>query len=650
MNATLNDVVIALNRISEQFNVEKGYKSEYDKAHKDKEPSSTLSTKEKLRYTSIARQFEKVLGISKLADTLSVLNKTLLEKEKEQEESTHALSVTLKNLNTTLSSQRKAQEEATRASHIARHRSTPTSNTSRAPEDTALTTLGKILNTLKLGALLGIIGGLSTIASTMLKVGPVYGIAQFVGKYASMGSLYLIITSAIKFINLITFPFKALYHFFAEQGPKALGKIGIFIKKADKYIAEKFPSLFKFLVRGETFSKSLSRTITLGVEMLADKFPRFFQFFEKTKSFFKPVSEILGKGSKFLLEKIPKFLFPFLGKSLKALKWLPFGLGSAISFYFAWNRFKQGDITGGFIEIASGIASLFPFAGTAISVGLDMINLYRDLSGKSAAEAAKQTSTKTWLKEKMVALGDYLAKNSENWPIFGPLIKAYNHFKEKRWSEGVDSLISIIPGVGWLKDFFKKEKTSTTENDYTGRSFSDVIKDSFNWLFDGKDSKFFDFEKSKETVLAIKEKISGLVGKIKDFVGNVVSSASEVLTGLISTNSDMSMQFINVLTKIKPSIDKASKDLQLAITSSIKEQLNALSQLEAILYMQKDILEDNRSLLREIASNTRNLSSSPPVLSNVNNTPNIREERSFTRRSYINDVRSMNAVVRESLA
>jgi hypothetical protein len=74
----------------------------------------------------------------------------------------------------------------------------------------------------------------------------------------------------------------------------------------------------------------------------------------------------------------------------------------------------------------------------------------------------------------------------------------------------------------------------------------------------------------------------------------------------MSPDGDMSMQFINTLTKLKPSIEKVGKELQLTFTSSLKENLNALNQIEAVLYMQKDILDENRSLLREIANNTRN--------------------------------------------
>ena len=650
-NTSINDVVDVLLNISRQLDVATGLNSQYAQDNKQQEEEKveqvvrpTLTSDEKKRYANIARQFEVVLGVGALRHTLQALNSTLTD-------------------------QQKAASNAERASHIARHRAVATTAPTNQPTTSPgmLSGMGSWIKSLGLGALLSLVGGIGIVASTMMQVGPLYGILQNVAKYASLTGMKGIVVAAGKFLRVLTAPFQMLSHLFTG---KSLGK----------------------LVEG-------------GAMKL---------------------------GGKFLLEKFPT-IFKFLGKGLKFLKPIPI-LGSLISFYFAWDRFKKGDVTGGIIDVISGIASLFPGVGTALSIGLDMINLYRDLSGKSAQEAAVQSPSKTWLKDKMNKLGEFVSTTCYDWPIIGPLIRAYEHFKADNWIQGINSLVHFIPAIGWIADFFVKEQDPRTGQQYTGKSFTDVIKQAWRssvdlmknipiignlltavdyfidgkfdlglqaldgiipgignvikfltpstetqqqlktlatavgtnvksfatwtleklglgWLLDGTSDSLFDAESSKLVVSFIKDKVSELYGKIKDFFTSMVSSAGDILKNLMGSDGDFSMQFINVLTKIKPSIDKASREIQLTFTSSLKEQLNALAQIEAILFMQKEILEDNRALLREIVTNTRNTISSSPMTSNYNGlSPVTREERSFTRRSYINDVRSMNAVVRESLA
>lgn len=56
------------------------------------------------------------------------------------------------------------------------------------------------------------------------------------------------------------------------------------------------------------------------------------------------------------------------------------GVGLALGGYDAYERAKEGDYVGAGISGLSGIASLFPLVGTAISLGLAGVNLYRDLN------------------------------------------------------------------------------------------------------------------------------------------------------------------------------------------------------------------------------------------------------------------------------
>ena len=74
---------------------------------------------------------------------------------------------------------------------------------------------------------------------------------------------------------------------------------------------------------------------------------------------------------------------------MKSLKFLPV-IGSIISLYSAYTRFKTGDWVGGLVDGGAAIAGLVPGIGTAISWGLTLFNAGRDLSG--ATEERKKMS------------------------------------------------------------------------------------------------------------------------------------------------------------------------------------------------------------------------------------------------------------------
>jgi hypothetical protein len=64
-------------------------------------------------------------------------------------------------------------------------------------------------------------------------------------------------------------------------------------------------------------------------------------------------------------------------------KQLPFGIGTVVSLGSAASRLAGGDFTGAGLDVGSAIASPFPGLGTPISLGLDGINLVRDLTSES---------------------------------------------------------------------------------------------------------------------------------------------------------------------------------------------------------------------------------------------------------------------------
>ena len=153
-------------------------------------------------------------------------------------------------------------------------------------------------------------------------------------------------------------PLKGLLNILSKGG--IIGGVKLFQKMAGKQLAT-FTGLFAKLIPTDLFA---------GVIKKAKGF-----LGSITKFLLKPFAKIAGKGgAKSLFGDIGKLF----GKILKPLlKRIP-GIGSLISWGFAISRFKSGDIVGGLIDVASGIATLFPGIGTGISIGLDVLNAFLD--------------------------------------------------------------------------------------------------------------------------------------------------------------------------------------------------------------------------------------------------------------------------------
>ena len=95
-------------------------------------------------------------------------------------------------------------------------------------------------------------------------------------------------------------------------------------------------------------------------------------------------------------------ILKLLGTGLKAIAKRAPIIGALISFKDAYDRIKGGDLMGGLISIGSGIASFFPGIGTAISIGLDVLNMFLD----KKTEGGKTS--------KLSAIGDLLSSIVEN--------------------------------------------------------------------------------------------------------------------------------------------------------------------------------------------------------------------------------------------
>jgi hypothetical protein len=136
-----------------------------------------------------------------------------------------------------------------------------------------------------------------------------------------------------KIMSSLSSLFSPLTNLFSGAGAGPIGKVGKFIGSI-----------------GKTFSKVLGTAFT----------------------------KLLGGGLKVIAKRIPL-------------------IGSLISFKDAYDRIKGGDLIGGLISIGSGIASIFPGIGTAISIGLDVLNMFLDR--KAADPNSAVSKIKNFIKD-----------------------------------------------------------------------------------------------------------------------------------------------------------------------------------------------------------------------------------------------------------
>lgn len=130
------------------------------------------------------------------------------------------------------------------------------------------------------------------------------------------------------------------------------------------------------------------------------------------------------KTFKSLIPKIAGRLFSGMGAA--AMKGIPL-IGSALSFYFAWDRFEKGDVAGGIIDLVGGVANLLEFTPLAplalpLSLGAAALNGFLDY----------KTAGKTTEEAQSIKM-DYMGKIVEfiqEIPIVGGLIKFGRGFYE----------------------------------------------------------------------------------------------------------------------------------------------------------------------------------------------------------------------------
>ena len=152
------------------------------------------------------------------------------------------------------------------------------------------------------------------------------------------------------------------------QGPGVLGNTLNLVGKIFATIGQNYITKIgnKLLSLGDNFIKGLSGLAEGGLKLLG----------------------IGGGGS--LAKMLGGVAAKIGGFLLKAAKFIPF-IGSAVSFYFAYKRYQEGDYVGMGLEIASGILNLFGPLGFIASAIIDVINITRDFKTTKEERAAQGT-------------------------------------------------------------------------------------------------------------------------------------------------------------------------------------------------------------------------------------------------------------------
>ena len=189
----------------------------------------------------------------------------------------------------------------------------------------------------------------------------------------------------------------------------------------------------------------------------------------------KPFKMFKGGAVGGIFKKVGGMLFKLLKPVLKRIP----GIGSMISWAFAVSRFKSGDVVGGLIDVASGIATLFPGIGTAIGIGLDVLNAFLD-SKKGKEEKVKPAGSGFKMSDFFGKIKDKIMNNFpiknlvEFWTGAGMVMSG--NFKE-----GFSKMAFAIPFMKPLSDWlFGAPDTETGERSGGAmvkiKSFGPILK------------------------------------------------------------------------------------------------------------------------------------------------------------------------------
>lgn len=315
------------------------------------------------------------------------------------------------------------------------------------------------------------------------------------------------------------------------------------------------------------------------------------------KAILKPLRGLTGIFTK-MLGGLVRFITPFLKK-------LPL-IGTVISWGFAFSRFKSGDIVGGIIDVLSGIASIFPGVGTAIAIGLDVLNSFLDVKAGGADKKASAKKTNI-LKDWAIGLGKLLYEGIKYIPVIGPLIQSIEDMTSGKWLDATYNLIRAIPGAGVILDVINWFTEGETEKSIKG-GLTDIgtkISEWTNWVRENIWEKITNF-------------ITGIFDGVKNWWNNLSWDPRSWVGMAPEPPENPSQQTTTKTTPLQTNpVSTAQPDVKLADGGIVTKPTTALvgeAGPEAVLPLDKMFdsasLSLNNSALDEIANNTKNTNQS----------------------------------------
>ena len=142
----------------------------------------------------------------------------------------------------------------------------------------------------------------------------------------------------------------------------------------------------------------------------------------------KVVEKVMSVASRKTLQKASaKTATKVLGKTMikTGVKKVPI-LGAIAGLGFGVQRLLSGDPAGALMEVASGVASTIPGAGTAISIGIDSALIAKDLAPKQAKACLKDGGEVSSPTQALIAEGgepELVVPHSKLGPVFQSLLK-----------------------------------------------------------------------------------------------------------------------------------------------------------------------------------------------------------------------------------
>jgi len=236
-------------------------------------------------------------------------------------------------------------------------------------------------------------------------------------------------------------------------------------------------------VAAKFFMSNLKMAVMAPIEILKGVAKTIGSIFGKEafKTVLKPLRGLTGLFTK-MLSGLARLVTPLL-------KRIPL-IGSIISWGFAYTRFKSGDIVGGIIDVLSGVATLFPGVGTAIGIGLDVLNAFLDFKAGGATKEASQKKTGI-IGEWMAGLGKLAYRAIKSLPVIGPLLKSVEEFSAGNYLKGLKQLAYIATPIEFIGALLGDKEasglTKTTASVFRG--VGSILGNLLKWVGTGIDRK-----------------------------------------------------------------------------------------------------------------------------------------------------------------